>query len=37
MHIMAPGKLSEHPYTSAARIVNGRLSYTAEDLFSPPQ
>jgi uncharacterized protein (DUF488 family) len=37
MHIMAPGKLSEHPYTSAARIVNGRLSYTAENLFSPPQ
>jgi uncharacterized protein (DUF488 family) len=26
-HIMAPGKSVEHPYTSAARIVNGELSY----------
>ena len=26
-HIMATGKASEHPYTSAARIINGELSY----------
>jgi uncharacterized protein (DUF488 family) len=27
MHIMAPGKAEAHPFTSAARIVNGELSY----------
>ena len=27
IHIMAPGKSEEHPFTSAARIVNGQLSY----------
>ena len=26
-HIMAPGKSQAHPFTSAARIVNGELSY----------
>ena len=26
-HILGPGKLEEHPYTSAAQIVNGQLSY----------
>jgi uncharacterized protein (DUF488 family) len=26
-HIMAPGKAEAHPFTSAARIVNGELSY----------
>jgi uncharacterized protein (DUF488 family) len=26
-HIMAAGKAAEHPYTAAARIVNGELSY----------
>jgi len=26
-HIMATGKSEDHPYTSAARIVNGELSY----------
>jgi uncharacterized protein (DUF488 family) len=26
-HIMAPGKSQPHPFTSAARIVNGELSY----------
>jgi len=26
-HIMAPGKSEAHPFTSAARIVNGELSY----------
>ena len=29
MHIMAPGKSEAHPFTSAARIVNGELSYRA--------
>lgn len=27
MHIMAPGKAGEHPYTSAATIVDGKLHY----------
>lgn len=27
IHILAGGKSEPHPYTSAARIVNGRLSY----------
>jgi uncharacterized protein (DUF488 family) len=27
IHILAPGKSEAHPYTSAARIVNGQLSY----------
>lgn len=32
MHLTAPGRSEEHPYTSAARIVDGRLDYsTAED------
>jgi uncharacterized protein (DUF488 family) len=26
-HILGEGKLDEHPYTSAAQIVNGKLSY----------
>ena len=26
-HILGPGKLEEHPYTSAARIVESQLSY----------
>ena len=26
-HILGPGKLEEHPYTSAAQIVDGQLSY----------
>jgi uncharacterized protein (DUF488 family) len=33
IHILGPGKTEEHPYTSAARIVNGRLSYEAEALW----
>jgi uncharacterized protein (DUF488 family) len=32
-HIMGPGKIVAHPFTSAARIVDGRLSYAAADLF----
>jgi uncharacterized protein (DUF488 family) len=27
VHILAPGKSASHPFTSAARIVNGELSY----------
>lgn len=28
IHIMGPGKAQEHPYTSAAEIVNGELTYS---------
>jgi uncharacterized protein (DUF488 family) len=31
MHILDSNKTEPHPYTSAARIVNGRLSYAAEN------
>jgi uncharacterized protein (DUF488 family) len=31
-HIMGEHKLQEHPYTGAARMVNGQLSYTEEKL-----
>jgi uncharacterized protein (DUF488 family) len=30
MHIMAPGKEEEHPYTAPARIVNSHLTYEPE-------
>jgi uncharacterized protein (DUF488 family) len=29
MHILGPEKSAEHPYTSAARLLNGELSYEA--------
>jgi uncharacterized protein (DUF488 family) len=29
-HIMGPGSAAPHPYTAAARIVDGRLSYAAD-------
>ncbi|MDH5832430.1 DUF488 family protein [Luteimonas kalidii] len=29
LHLMAPGDVREHPWTGAARIVGGRLDYTA--------
>jgi uncharacterized protein (DUF488 family) len=29
VHILGPGSTSSHPYTPAARIVGGRLSYSA--------
>jgi uncharacterized protein (DUF488 family) len=32
-HIMGAGKTEVHPYTSAARIRNGALSYAPDDLF----
>lgn len=30
IHILGKGKTEEHPYTSAAKIVDGKLSYAAE-------
>jgi uncharacterized protein (DUF488 family) len=33
MHILDVTKTGPHPYTSAARIVNGKLSYDAESLL----
>jgi uncharacterized protein (DUF488 family) len=30
LHILGPNKVDPHPYTPAARIVNGELSYEAE-------
>ena len=27
LHILGPGKVEEHPYTPAARLVDGRLTY----------
>lgn len=32
-HIISTGKAKEHPFTEPARIVDGRLSYTVQDLF----
>jgi uncharacterized protein (DUF488 family) len=34
IHLMGPGSREAHPYTAAARIVDGHLSYRGEDLFS---
>ncbi len=28
LHVLAPGRVEEHPYTPAARIVDGRLDYS---------
>lgn len=33
IHIMGSNKTEPHPFTSAARIVDGRLSYAAADLL----
>lgn len=33
MHIMTANKAEEHPYTSAAHIVGGKLTYKANELF----
>ena len=33
MHILDANKSDPHPYTSAARLVNGELSYAAESLL----
>jgi len=32
-HILEANKIEPHPYTSAARIVNGELSYTGDSLL----
>lgn len=34
LHILAPGKIQEHPYTSVARLVDGKLTYESPTLFS---
>ncbi len=34
LHIISPQKTQEHPYTAAARIVDGRLSYESPLLFA---
>ena len=33
MHILGANKIESHPFTSAARIVNGELSYGADSLL----
>ena len=33
LHILGANKVEPHPYTSAARIVNGELSYAADSLL----
>jgi uncharacterized protein (DUF488 family) len=33
LHILDKGKVEEHPFTSAARIVNGELTYADESLL----
>jgi len=33
IHILDSNKTEPHPFTSAARIVNGKLSYAADDLL----
>jgi uncharacterized protein (DUF488 family) len=33
MHILGGSKVEPHPYTSAARIVNGKLSYAGDTLL----
>jgi uncharacterized protein (DUF488 family) len=35
LHILGLHKIQEHPYTSAARLVNGKLSYQISSLFMP--
>ena len=35
IHIMGVGKAEEHPYTSPARIVDGKLTYTQADTLWP--
>jgi uncharacterized protein (DUF488 family) len=35
LHIMGTAKLEPHPYTSAARIVNGTVSYEGDELPLP--
>jgi uncharacterized protein (DUF488 family) len=37
LHIMGPGEPREHPYTGAARIVEGRLDYSGDQHHLPLQ
>jgi len=32
-HILDANKIEPHPFTSAARIVNGKLSYESDSLL----
>lgn len=36
LHLLAPGRSEAHPFTSAARIVEGRLDYTAANSGGQP-
>lgn len=36
LHLQAGGRVQEHPYTGAARIVDGRLDYSKGDDVQPP-
>jgi uncharacterized protein (DUF488 family) len=36
LHILSPSKTEPHPYTSAARIVEGKLSYVSHDKQQQP-
>lgn len=33
LHIMSENKTQEHPYTSPARVIDGKLSYRSNELF----
>lgn len=35
VHLIAPNRIEEHPYTKAARIVDGRLDYAAVSAAAP--
>ncbi len=35
LHLMAPGRSEEHPFTAAARLLDGRLSYAARPEAQP--
>jgi uncharacterized protein (DUF488 family) len=37
LHILSPTKVESHPYTSAASIVEGHLSYAGGDASADPQ
>src|SRR5690606_479878 len=34
LHIMSANKIDEHPYTSPAKVVDGRVLYSDDNLFS---
>ena len=37
IHLQAPGREQEHPYSSAARIIDGRLDYRGDAAPASPQ